>query len=94
MSRSAGPGSPIYFRCAKCRTKRRTEGKLGMHYEVTGRARHQRSNRGNATGVRHGTIAYEYRCLDCQHVGWSRHDDLARAIARQKKLLSTQGGTP
>jgi hypothetical protein len=29
-------------------------------------------------GIRHGMINRQYRCLDCGHVGWSRHIDLER----------------
>lgn len=30
-------------------------------------------------GARMSATAREYRCLDCGHVGWSRHVDLGRA---------------
>lgn len=83
MSRSAGPGSPITFKCARCRTYRRTVPGAGLNYEPTGKTRVESPERGHAPGIRHSSrLAIQYRCIDCKHVGWSRHNDVARKAAR------------
>lgn len=76
MGRSAGPGSPVFFRCTKCRSTLNPDKSKGWRVELTGRTR-QRPPRG-VLGSRNSWVAREYRCLDCGHVGWSTHNDLAR----------------
>ncbi len=80
MSRSAGPGSPITFMCAKCRSTLQPDRNRGRsdRVELTGRERPYRSSGYSARGIRSTGVAREYRCLDCGHVGWSAHVDLAR----------------
>ena len=73
MSRSAGPGSPLAFRCARCRL-RRVEGVVGR----TGRERPYRAPRGSCLGIRSTLVSREYRC-SCGHLGWSNHVDLMMA---------------
>ena len=78
MSRSAGSGSPCFFRCAACRRKETSWRLLSDRgwvdrIELTGVER----NRSRAS-VRHGTVLRQYRCLDCKHVGFSAHNDLDR----------------
>lgn len=76
MSRSFGVGQPLSFRCQACRsTVRDQDGRPGSinRVELTGRTR----QRFTGTGGRYCAEACEYRCLDCGHVGWSRHVDLA-----------------
>ena len=79
MSRGAYAGQPHTFRCAKCKStlNRHLYGdKGGYRYHLTGRTRKQKSK---GTNYHHWSdIAYEYVCLDCKHVGWSRHPDVAR----------------
>lgn len=71
---NAGTGQPLSFRCAKCRIGAQYGmSRRGWNVELTGRTREV--GRG---GVRMDRIAREYRCLDCKHVGWSRHYDLPR----------------
>lgn len=78
MSRSAGPGSPISFRCAYCRTRRRATND-GYRVALTGKTKPARRNTGSARGLRTDALQREYRCLSCGHVGWSAHCDLAAA---------------
>jgi predicted RNA-binding Zn-ribbon protein involved in translation (DUF1610 family) len=83
MGRSAGPGSPLTFRCATCRSLpdfivREAGWKYGRNVVRTGRERERRPNKGSALGVRSLREQHEYRCKDCGHVGWSRHTDILR----------------
>lgn len=83
MSRSAGPGSPLYFRCTRCKTLRpRNAPQRGMNYVATGNVRPASHNKNHARGIRSTSHAYEYRCLDCQHVGWSTHADVEKKHKR------------
>lgn len=79
MSRGAYAGQPHSFACAMCRKSMsfyENSCTVGRRYRTTGRSRPRRSQGMN---YRHwGKIAYEYECLDCGHVGWSRHPDVAR----------------
>jgi DNA-directed RNA polymerase subunit RPC12/RpoP len=84
VSRSAGPGSPYYFRCARCKTRTsRSDGKRGMNYVATGNVRPPPRRKHHARGIRSADQAYEYRCLDCGHTGWSQHSDMERAYKRR-----------
>lgn len=84
MSRSAGPGSPIFFVCPVARSNRIGtwgDGEIprypdGHGIALTGRTK-ARSPRG-VLGVRSTYVAREYRC-ECGHVGWSTHKDLEKA---------------
>lgn len=75
---NAGTGRPISFRCSQCR---RIEGATGPRtargwidrVELTGRTR---KTKPGTAGSRNSLHRREYRCLDCGHVGWSRHIDL------------------
>ncbi len=53
-----------------------------MNLEVTGKTKpltgYARSNGGH----RVAQFQVEYRCLDCKHVGWSRHSEAARKLQR------------
>ena len=79
-----GTGQPYNFCCAKCRGVKGVHGTLVSHWKVTGRRRKLSRSRGFGNGgpsVVNRLI--EYRCLDCRHVGWSRHrrvDDALRAL--------------
>lgn len=84
MSRSAGPGSPLYFRCTRCKTLApRSAANRGMNYEATGNVRPAPHRKHHARGVRSADHAYEYRCLSCGHVGWSTHEDVERKYLRR-----------
>lgn len=81
---NAGTGQPIYFRCTECRIRR---GRWNVPWcswnqskgvVLTGRKR----DAGRAS-IRMDYFAREYRCLDCGHVGWSRHIDLKHMEERQ-----------
>lgn len=79
MGRSHGPGSPVWFRCHRCRStlvNNRTS-----TWELTGRSRPARFS--GAPGSRSTFREREYRC-SCGHVGWSNHIDLARAAGETR----------
>ncbi len=81
---NAGTGQPISFRCSRCRRRhgtreyfgeRRTSGRgLVDRVMLTGRKRKAPPGGG---GPRNSNYRREYICIDCEHVGWSRHIDLA-----------------
>ena len=48
--------------------------------DLTGRTK----KRGQSS-ARHNTVMREYKCPDCQYVGWSSHNDLTR------KYMTTKG---
>jgi hypothetical protein len=93
-SRGAYAGQPHAFYCSKCRrspgfTKRvvlngRHEtlgGYAGNSWRTTGRTRAQGSQ--GANQHRWGQVAYQYECLECGHVGWSRHPWVAGRHQRE-----------
>jgi hypothetical protein len=73
MSRSAGTGSPVWFRCYRDRMGDYDE--RGHTVALTGRTRPYRPPR--VLGSRSTFVSREYRC-SCGFVGWSNHIDLAR----------------
>lgn len=66
-------GRPAFFRCAKCRASSSSSRVDGWKWTLTGRTRPKRTDGGR--GWHHA--AYEYSCLACGHVGWSRNPDCA-----------------
>lgn len=73
-----GTGQPLSFRCSKCRLVDGAHGarsERGWVSRVKLTGRHKAARHGNAGG-RNSTQRREYECLDCRHVGWSRHMDL------------------
>lgn len=105
LSWSHGPGSPLTFYCAKCRLSL-----WKLKYEALGLEKYEPHGYGRnivRTGRRSLHEQHEYRCLDCGHVGWSRHTDIVRfplevedddgkqAKQEQRQGESVQeGGTP
>lgn len=79
MGSNNGTGQPMYLRCAKCKTRRGRFYGQPERLEATGRTRPRRDGRGGAR-ITHRFI--EYRCLVCGHVGWSKHMDAERLLAR------------
>lgn len=73
---NAGTGYPLTLRCGKCKMGRDwiNDHECGTDLEATGRLR-------RITGAQVGrggcgrAVFYraEYRCLTCDHRGWSRH---------------------
>jgi len=92
---NAGTGIPLHLRCAKCKVRRpwRNPGDhTGMNLEATGRVKSltvRESHRQNAR-----TLPYkaEYRCLDCGHTGWSKHDDMAHLLRRKGIQVHVRDG--
>ena len=84
----AGTGQPNNFGCAKCRLRwggifYRGSGRYpGMvrRIELTGKVRKVPWGCG---GPRVVFTRYQYRCLDCDHVGWSRHYEVAKVADKQ-----------
>jgi hypothetical protein len=77
---NAGTGWPITVRCAKCKVGHRVD--RGARLVRTGRTK---PYRGGNKGVRGLMTFHEYRCLVCNHVGWSRHVDIARKPLEEGK---------
>ena len=72
-----GTGSPMRFRCRQCRKNERdwrNPGKEGLVVKLTGRTKKRASG-----SPRHGYVMREYKCPDCDHVGWSSHVDLTHS---------------
>lgn len=82
---NAGTGYPIFFKCPKCvrRAGWRNEGNHGFKYEVTGKVRPLTSAQQGHGNPRAVYYRVQFKCLECGHVGWSRHKDLARRLQRQ-----------
>lgn len=82
MSECEKHGGPYWFQCSACRlakgavyertTARQRDSGRTNRVELTGRKRETRI----LESQRSDTHTREYRCLDCGHVGWSRHTDL------------------
>lgn len=90
MGSNNGTGQPYWFRCSKCRsTVRGGDGGWSGQVELTGRKRRARSIHG---GPRVCPIEREYRCLSCDHVGWSRHVDLADKAGESEYLMLDDDG--
>lgn len=66
-------GQPHSFACSKCRRSFafKSDNGVGRNWTTTGKTRAQLSSGMNYH--RWPDTAYQYRCLDCGHVGWSRH---------------------
>ena len=83
---SPGRGSPLTFRCTKCRSTlsaRYNSERRGYLDDVTiGRIRTRREVVGRlACSPRNAAWSVEYTC-SCGHVGWSSHTDLVYAFQR------------
>ncbi len=82
MSRSSGTGSPLNFRCWYCRRQETCQdfkSDRGWGNRVVRTGFSKMTGRGSP---RHNDLALQYRCLDCGHVGYSKHKDLARKVEK------------
>jgi hypothetical protein len=78
MSGSLGTGAPLTFRCAKCKTKGSwRDYERGTNWEPTGLIRDKRKKGAGLPRIDQNQQA-QYRCLDCGHVGWSRHESVVQ----------------
>ena len=85
MSRSAGAGSPVWFRCFMDRqTTRGTYHGPDSRITLTGRSKPYRAKKGHTLGSRSTYKTREYQC-SCGYVGWSNHIDLARMAGEGKR---------
>jgi hypothetical protein len=73
-----GTGVPITFGCVKCRST--IGARRVSHVEATGRTKPVYGKRGRNRPPRSTGTYYEYRCIVCGHVGWSRHVDVERSF--------------
>lgn len=76
---NAGTGRPLTFRCVKCRRGRRLNTGWPGRIALTGKTR------GDVVSTAFHRMcrgSFQYRCLDCGHIGWSRHVDLQRIAGR------------
>ncbi len=86
MSQSAGPGSPLMFRCSRCRRNcTRWDPDLRYYHvfcrhktTLTGKWR----KRERCVGVRTSLVDVQYAC-ECMHTGWSNHNDIAERAVRE-----------
>lgn len=79
MPGSTGTGHPITFKCPKCIRQFgwRSGPRRGYNYEVTGKVRPLTTAQQGYGGLRVVRFRVQFKCLDCGHVGWSRHRDVA-----------------
>lgn len=91
---NAGTGHPLTLRCAKCRQSLWRLPERGLNLEATGRWRLLNANRpigpirtdwpsdvpARAPHLRMTFRLIEYRCLDCGHIGWTKHSDAERLM--------------
>lgn len=91
MGRSAGAGSPISFRCIKCRSslRRGRDHRGGYRVQLTGRTKPYARDLTDCRGTRSTDTSREYRCLTCNHVGFSNHSDLERLERRGQAAKET-----
>lgn len=75
MPGSLGTGVPLHFKCAKCRS---------MNWVSDG-VRKKSERRGPQPRIDQD-FKYLYQCMDCKHIGWSRHKDVAM---KWKSLYAT-----
>lgn len=80
MGNNNGSGQPNNLRCAKC--KRGHVRGLGHKLRATGHTRPLPPSLEGRGGIRVMNQQAEYECLDCGHVGWSRHKDMQRLLRR------------
>lgn len=81
----SGTGYPLTLRCAKCKVGDFRYIRRGTKLEATGRVKvlkyHRRLARSQGR-LMDGFQTAEYRCLDCGHVGWSRHKTMLRLLEK------------
>lgn len=73
----SGTGYPISLRCAKCRLNGHGAGHRDClrRYAITKPLTQAQRGRGNGRALQYRV---KIKCLDCGHVGWTRHRDAER----------------
>lgn len=85
MGTKGGTGQPYWLKCAKCRLSLRRSG--GMNLEATGKTLPLSKGQRGRGGRRVLQLRVQYRCLDCKHVGWSRHVDAGVLLEKLQASL-------
>lgn len=69
----AGPGTgyPLTFRCTKCKRGDWRDRRRGTNYEIIARVASKKRGLMMRSDSEH---KYQFRCLDCGHIGWTRHE--------------------
>lgn len=85
MGANNGTGQPNNLKCSRCiRHRSWRPARCGMNLKATGKERPlSKAQLGNG-GARVMMRQVQYECLDCGHVGWSRHKDAGRLLERLK----------
>jgi hypothetical protein len=78
MSWNSGAGRPNWLRCAKCRRGQDATKGHKSSLRATGRTRPLSKAQGSNQHSRTLDHRVEYMCLDCDHVGWTRHVEALR----------------
>lgn len=81
---NAGTGHPLTLRCAKCRLGRdwRRHSDRGTRLEATGKWKRICALEYPIAHLRLTWRRIQYRCLDCGHIGWTRHVDAEGLLGR------------
>jgi len=89
MGANNGTGQPYFFQCSKCRRRNNSRHRSRLPYtghqvKLTGRKKPLSRSQQGTGGARVSQERREYECLDCGHVGWSRHKDLEHKEKRDE----------
>lgn len=89
---NAGTGWPLTVRCAKCKRGRdwRRSDTNDTHLIRTGRTKPYSGGNRGARGL---DTFHEYACVVCNHIGWSRHNEIARKpLAHYVEIVEVSTG--
>lgn len=75
MGANNGTGQPLHFLCARCRRFDRAR-RWGWKTVRTGLVKPLAASQRGCGGVRVLQKRVQYKCLQCGHVGWTRHKDV------------------
>lgn len=93
MSMSQGTGQPHFLKCSKCRSTLRNKRSTrnGTNLVATGKTSDVYGRAASTGGSRVMRMRVQYRCLDCGHIGWSRHVDAGRLLRNLLSKLQESG---
>jgi hypothetical protein len=84
QGKGIGTGSPLTFRCAKCKLGDWRDRNRGLNWRSLPERRGRRTR--YATERHDHRYQYSYACNTCGHTGWSRHESVRRAWEREHGL--------